>query len=387
MDQTPASDIAKPIFAVKYLLSPTIALACVLAFRWPIWTRVVLFAWYTHHLLQGMSIHTGEMWSDYSNGSTLGGDLFKTLYMLFLVDPIKDWRHKSDGEKPISERPWWQRIYWCVCAAMTARGVGWNYQVSGVPSPSKLNRSMFLCCTAVRVLASYVLLDVLQFLIQNEPFFNDPQPNSSMRSHNFPTQIFYMILCFGLPYGALRFYYYIGAFIAIASGYSSQEEWPDLFGSWFDAYSVRTLWGRTWHQTYRRQLDSIGKAVAHLLGASRGSPVFQMIRINIAFLVSGVMHAFSGYSIGQHFGVAFPFFIAQPLAIIFEMFFASTTKKYTTSIPFYVRRCIGYTWTLVWFTYSASWYIDPIAQAGFGKNDIVSFSVVRFVLERFIRGS
>lgn len=116
-------------------------------------------------------------------------------------------------------------------------------QVPGVPSPSKMNRYMFLGCTALRVVTAYLLLDIVQYSMQATPFFNDPQPGTSMRSYSHAHQLFYMLICFSIPYGALRFYYYTGAFLAVLTGYSSQEDWPDLFGSWFDAYSVRNMWG------------------------------------------------------------------------------------------------------------------------------------------------
>lgn len=79
--------------------------------------------------------------------------------------------------------------------------------------------------------------------------------------------------------------------------------------------------------------------------------------------------------------MSLPFFIMQPSAIVFEILFTYATNehRYTRSIPLSVKRFIGYTWTLAWFTYSAAWYIDPFAQIGFGKIDIVPFSVIRFV--------
>lgn len=130
----PPADVDKLFVFIKYFMGPTILLACVSGFRLPIWSRVLFFAWYAGHLLQGMSIKTGETWSDYSNGSTFGGEIFKIFYLLFLVDPVQDWRHRSDGEKKIVDRPWWQRIYWYICASFNARGVGWNYEVCFVIS-------------------------------------------------------------------------------------------------------------------------------------------------------------------------------------------------------------------------------------------------------------
>ncbi|KAE9395795.1 hypothetical protein BT96DRAFT_825753 [Gymnopus androsaceus JB14] len=380
MENSPPPE--KLFFSLKYVIGPSILLACVLGLRWPVWSRLLFFAWYINHLLQGIGIRTGDTWLDYSNGSTLGGDIFKTLYLLFLVDPVLDWRHRSDGETKIVDRPRWQRIYWCLCASFTLRGVGWNYQVPGVPSPSRMNQSLFLCCTVGRVVSSYLLLDIVQCSMQAIPFFSEPLPNATVRSYSYLHQVLYMVLCFAVPYGALRFHYYLAALGAVIFGYSSQEDWPDFFGSWFDAYSVRNLWGKTWHQMLRRHCVSIGKAIAKLLGAPKRTLVSLIIELHVAFLISAIMHSFGDYTLGwQHIGMSLPFFIMQPSAIVFEILFTYATNehRYTRSIPLSVKRFIGYTWTLAWFTYSAAWYIDPFAQIGFGKIDIVPFSVIRFV--------
>ncbi|KAJ4473029.1 membrane bound O-acyl transferase family-domain-containing protein [Lentinula aciculospora] len=315
------------LFSIKYIFIPALLLACLLAFRCHIWGRLLFFGWYTTYLQEGMSVRTGNTWSDYSNGSTLSGELMKTFYLLFLVKPALDWRHKLDGNKSIANRPWWQRIYWCLCAAYTMRGVGWNYQVRGVPLPSRISRPRFLGCTALRVVASYLLLDFAQCSMQAIPFFENPQPDATMRSQSYHHQVFYMAICFTVPYGALRYYYYSGAFLAVLTHYSSQEDWPDLFGNWFDAFSVRNVWGKTWHQMLRRHCTSIGKSIARFLCAPRGSISSLIIQIFAAFLVSGIMHSFGDYTVvGQwhRFGfMTLPFFSLQPFAILFEEIFFS----------------------------------------------------------------
>ncbi|KIK56854.1 hypothetical protein GYMLUDRAFT_775031 [Collybiopsis luxurians FD-317 M1] len=398
MDETQHASL-KALFSLQYLIGPCILLSCVLSLRWPLWARLVFFGCYATHLFRGMSMRTGDTWFDYSNGSTLSGDIVKTMYMLFLVDPVRDWRHKSDGKRSIASFPWWKRVYWCICAAFTMRGVGWNYQISQIPSPSRLTRSMFLCATLLRALSSYLLLDAVQCLLQVTPFFNNPQTTVSMRSHSYIQQSYYMALSFTIPYASIKFHYSLAAFIAVASGYSLQEDWPDMFGSWFDAYSVRNLWGKTWHQLYRNQYSTVGKFVAGLLGAPRRTILSVFIQLHVAFLVSGLSHSFGDYTVGFHkFGhMTLPFFALQPFAIMFEELFLFTIKSLSNSnrypfirstiksIPSPMRRCLGYTWTLAWFTYSASWYIDPAAQAGFGRSDIIPWSIIRFVVIRIGR--
>ncbi|KAJ3825508.1 membrane bound O-acyl transferase family-domain-containing protein [Lentinula raphanica] len=390
MDENTPPATAHPLpFSIVYILIPALMVAGVLAFKTPTWMRLLFFAWYTKHLLQGMSIKFGNSFTDNSNGSTLGGELTKTFYLLFFVDPVHDWYHRTDGKKRIASRPWWQRIYWCFCASYSVRGVGWNYQIAGVPPPVRMNRYMFLGRAAVQVLASFLLLDASQCIIKTIPFFTDPQPDASMWSYSYHIQVFYGLLFLSVPYASLKLYYYLGAFLAVLTGYSSQEDWPDFFGNWIEAYSVRNFWGRVWHQMLRGRCTAIGRTAAKYLGAPPGSASSYSIQLLAAFLVSGIMHSFGDYSARLKYpGITLPFYMLQPFAIMLEeLFFLGLVyikvDKKIYSLPTPVKRCFGYFWTLMWLTYSSSWYIDPVVQAGSGRDEILPISVIRYVQAHF----
>ena len=46
-----------------------------------------------------------------------------------------------------------------------------------------------------------------------------------------------------MTYSVLKVYYVSASLVAVALHTSRPEDWPDLFGSWKDAYTVRRLWG------------------------------------------------------------------------------------------------------------------------------------------------
>ena len=46
-----------------------------------------------------------------------------------------------------------------------------------------------------------------------------------------------------MTYSVLKVYYVSTSLVAVALHTSRPEDWPDLFGSWKDAYTVRRLWG------------------------------------------------------------------------------------------------------------------------------------------------
>ncbi|KAJ3807423.1 membrane bound O-acyl transferase family-domain-containing protein [Lentinula aff. lateritia] len=301
-------------------------------------------------------------------------------YLLFLVNPARDWSYEADAGKSIDTQPWWKRIYWCLCAAYTMRGIGWNYQVSRHPL---MNRYMFLGCTALRVVTAYLLLDIAQYSMQVTPFFNDPQPGTSMRSHSYAHQAFYMLVCFSIPYGALRFYYYTGAFLAVLTGYSSQEAWPDLFGNWFDAYSVRNMWGKTWHQMLRRFCVSPGRKLAKMVGVAPKSLTAASIQLYVAFFVSALMHSLGDYMVGRDYvGISFRFFCLQPFAITFEELVKIAALRLGLKNKLAtVKKVVGYMWVVWWFTTTAPFLIDPAMQAGFHRELIFPRSPIRSVVK------
>ncbi|KAJ3912581.1 membrane bound O-acyl transferase family-domain-containing protein [Lentinula edodes] len=398
---SPKSEVQTLLFSIIYIFVPAILLACVIAFRCPTWVRLLFFVWYTSHLLQGMSLRTGNSWVDYSNGSTLGGELTKTFYLLFLVNPALDWSHRSDAGKRIDGRPWWKRVYWCLCAAYTMRGVGWNYQVPGVPSPSKMNRYMFLGCTTLRVVTAYLLLDFAQYSMQATPFFNDPQtPNDSIRSLPYLQRVVCVATWFLGGYAGIRFYYFTVALVCVSLGVSDPQNWPEAFGSWKQAYSVRNFWGKTWHQFIRRFCVSPGRKLAEMVGVPPKSLAAASIQLYVAFFFSALMHSLGDYMVGRDYvGISFRFFCLQPFAITFEELVKiaalrlglkdNLSKPSTLPVRGFisanasatVKRVVCYMWVVWWFTTTAPFLIDPAMQAGFHRELIFPRSPIRSVVK------
>ena len=46
-----------------------------------------------------------------------------------------------------------------------------------------------------------------------------------------------------MTYAILKFYCELASLVAVGLGLSRPEDWPDTFGSWSDAYTLRRLWG------------------------------------------------------------------------------------------------------------------------------------------------
>lgn len=79
----------------------------------------------------------GESFFNYQTGSAFGTVCFNALHLLLVVDPVVDWRHKTN-ETQLSQMPLQERLYWILCATWNSRGVDWNYQVSDAPTHPNL---------------------------------------------------------------------------------------------------------------------------------------------------------------------------------------------------------------------------------------------------------
>ncbi|KAF3904974.1 hypothetical protein AA313_de0200831 [Arthrobotrys entomopaga] len=180
----------------------------------------------------------------------------------------------------------------------------------------------------------------------------------------------------------------------IGGSWRRTESWPDMFGGFGDAWSIRNVWGKAWHQNLRRCLNAPGDRIAvWLFGHPTDlSPTKRLIRryflLFCAFGISGLLHALAVY-----FGAAtnsmpyedsMPissrpgwyktgyFFYIQAVVIMIEDYFCwilglSTEGKRVKENP--TRWLFGTVYTFTWFIWStAILWIDPqLAALGYQR--------------------
>jgi hypothetical protein len=91
--------------------------------------RLILFGTLTALTLNAFRYATGVPAIDYALGSALTTQLFASLNLICLTNPLDEYRHKSDVITP-REMGVGRRMWWAFCAVHSLRGVGWNYRVS-----------------------------------------------------------------------------------------------------------------------------------------------------------------------------------------------------------------------------------------------------------------
>lgn len=80
-------------------------------------------------------------------------------------------------------------------------------------------------------------------------------------------------------------------------------DWPPMFGSILEAYSIRRFWGHFWHKIIVQPYTHFGKLfsrkILRLRPRSGGDKICVVFTI---FLLSGVAHAAVGYQLGDRCG-------------------------------------------------------------------------------------
>ena len=139
------------------------------------------------------------------------------------------------------------------------------------------------------------------------------------------------------------------AFAFVALGIDDPEDWPSLFGSIFEAYSVRRFWGKFWHHLVQRSYRTYGSLLSQkILGLPPGSSADRTCVSFAVFLISGIVHACItaqlGFTCGYWEDIAF--FMMCHAALLVEASvqrFASLALRGIRSDG-WICRLVGYTW-------------------------------------------
>lgn len=75
-----------------------------------------------------LNASTGDQQTEYSIGCMLLIQAFTAIYLLWLSDPLRDFRHDRDPISP-NEMPFLRRWYLVLCIMNSPRAVGWTCQV------------------------------------------------------------------------------------------------------------------------------------------------------------------------------------------------------------------------------------------------------------------
>ncbi|KAH6702910.1 hypothetical protein BKA61DRAFT_704299 [Leptodontidium sp. MPI-SDFR-AT-0119] len=231
------------------------------------------------------------------------------------------------------------------------RGIGWNWEVGGIPHREPQSAGYFLFRTLLRIFGSYFAWDICKYAMgsfscvqstNRGSFFNEPLINQIILTWLHQLEAFCFI---NLPYQ-------IGALLTVAAGLQNPSDWPPLFGSLSDGYLVSRAWGRVWHQLLRRPLGMLTPHAQHWLGTTSRSTK-RTVSLVCSFMTSGLVH-WSGalncpWTPSSH-GM-FTYFIMQaPVVRLEDLIVEWGRRKGIRGST--LLKCFGYLWTISWISFS-----------------------------------
>ena len=188
-----------------------------------------------------------------------------TAYILYVEGSFPDnWRRvrdevrvkaDSDGSENVpSNFPFMKKFWWMLDLAFSARLVGWLQEPRDhLPPHPQSSRREFFRNTFLKLIVSAILLDITTLAsVQGTGFDSRAHgstdgPETYLATVPFLRRVPY-VLAWGIRVGNLvTVPHSIVALVCVGLGGSSPTLWPDIWGRWRDAYTVRKLWGYVFH--------------------------------------------------------------------------------------------------------------------------------------------
>ena len=204
---------------------------------------------------------TDPLMAIYTVGCRIGTHFIFIVYLLFAEESFPDhWRRINDEvhaeadagglDKLPSNFPFTKKLWWMVDLGFGTRMVGWVQEPRDClpphPSPS---RRAFLRKTFLKLIANAIIVDFTKSVVALSPAFDirlhDPTdgPETYLAAVPLLRRVPY-ILSSGIGMGAsMNAMHEVVALVCVGLGYSSPTLWPDIWGRWRDAYTLRKLWG------------------------------------------------------------------------------------------------------------------------------------------------
>ena len=204
---------------------------------------------------------TNPLTVTYTVGFGIAFHFVFTAYLLFAEGPFPDhWRRvrdevhakvdESDLDNRPSDFPLPKQLWWMLDIAYCVRMVGWVQEPkNGIPPHPPPSRRMFLWRTFLKFIINAIVLDFAASVFALSPAFDnrvhDPTdgPETYLAAVPLLRRAPY-ILSYGVMMGTwVGVVHNVAALVCVGLGQSSPTLWPDIWGRWGDAYTVRKLWG------------------------------------------------------------------------------------------------------------------------------------------------
>ena len=325
------------------------------------------------------------------------------------VDETQDTEDDRDGGK--SRFKWqrlpptlWHRVDWVVDLVTNFRGVRWSHQLSGLPYPDVSSPSAFaepishqsstvtisspkscpsryptpsalLRYNLVNFLVMFIAIDIIKLIMLKDPYY---WGLSNLSPSPFPLpRTSRMYLSLATLFTTLNIIFVLLPIVvssAAGDRFLGEHAWPWLYPPLFGSpkklwtHGLAGFWGGWWHPMFRLAFEQLGEAVVKPLGWEKKTVTGEILRVVLAFVASGTLHACGSYtSLGEtQPSQELLFFAVQPVGLLTQRALAQWMKKngLRDQIPAAVRGAANLAFVVAWFWLTAPLAADDFAQSG-----------------------
>ncbi|KAJ5348935.1 uncharacterized protein N7506_002188 [Penicillium brevicompactum] len=238
----------------------------------------------------------------------------------------------------------------------------------------KISRARFLTREISIGLWQYLLLDVLTFMLMKDALERKESGKNIVfgTEWDFPAEQWVELVIMNLvawlvaARTSISSLYRLSAIICVATGIWPVSDFPPLFNSMSDAYTLRNFWGKFWHQMLRLSFTGVSNFISRdVLRLAKPSLVERYINVFLVFFISGLMHLLANpvQSISLRQSGAMPYFLSFVIGYMIEDGVASLWKqirgsRYTEDLSLW-QKTIGFCWVFGWIGVSSTFYFGP----------------------------
>lgn len=169
-----------------------------------------------------------------------------------------------------------ERLRWSCCIVVVClRGYGWTHQVKNIPRVAVQSKWVFVVRHALRCVGATVAIDTAKAFVVSTAaggMYGEVLDPRGYYSESFARQVMINMCEAVMTWAAFTLFTSFIYAVAAGLGIYEPEDCPPAWGSLGRMYTVRNMWGETWHQFLRRTTNMAGDCVANdVLRLRKGS--------------------------------------------------------------------------------------------------------------------
>lgn len=167
--------------------------------------------------------------------------------LLFTAPEHGFYRPAQESAQAAVAYPFFRKAGWVLSLLATPRGVGWNVAQHFARPPGWQSRGAYVVRALIRTAATLLLVDLARIWSVRQPFtraLSDPEFMFPTDSRRPCWRLVVDVVANSIQGGGfMDMQYMLMSVLAVGVFGSETTQWPRLFGSLSDFYSVGRLWG------------------------------------------------------------------------------------------------------------------------------------------------